>query len=49
MQKAPKTNLSKLKWVAINDLKYDKNIEIKEAEKGGSVIILSKFDDTFPT
>ena len=27
---------------AINDLKNDKNIEIKEADKGGSVVILSK-------
>ena len=42
MQKAPKINLSKLEWAAINDLKYDKNIEIKEANKRGSVIILSK-------
>ena len=42
MQKAPKNNLSKLEWVAINDLKNDKNIEIKEADKGGSVAILPK-------
>ena len=42
MQKAPKSNLSKLEWAAINDLKNDKNIEIKEADKGGSVVILSK-------
>ena len=42
MQKAPKSNLSKLKWAAINHLKNDKNIEIKEADKGGSVVILSK-------
>ena len=26
-----------------NDLKNDKNIEIKEAGKGGSVVILSKY------
>ena len=39
---APKSNLSKLEWAAINDLKNDKNIEIKEADKGGSVAILSK-------
>ena len=42
LQKAPKSNLSKLKWAAINDLKNDKNIEIKEADKGGSVVILPK-------
>ena len=41
-QKAPKSNLSKLEWAAISDLKNDKNIEIKEADKGGSVVILSK-------
>ena len=43
LQKAPKSNLSKLEWAAINDLKNEKNIEIKEADKGGSVVILSKF------
>ena len=43
MQKAPKSNLSKLEWAAINDLKNDKNIEIKESDKEGSVVILSKF------
>ena len=43
MQKTPKSNLLKLKLVAINNLKNDKNIEIKEADKGGSVVILSKF------
>ena len=42
LQKAPKSNLSKLKWAAINDLKNDKNIEIKEANTGESVVILSK-------
>ena len=42
MQKAPKSNLSKLEWAAINDLKNDKNIEIKEVDRGGSVLILSK-------
>ena len=42
LQKAPKSNLSKLEWAAINNLKNDKNIEIKEADKGGSVVILSK-------
>ena len=42
MQEAPKSNLSKLEWVAINDLKNEKNIEIKEADKSGSVAILSK-------
>ena len=42
MQKAPKSNLSKLEWAAINDLKNDKNIEIKESNKGGSGVILSK-------
>ena len=40
--KAPKRILSKLEWVAINDLKNDKNIEIKEVDKGGSMGILSK-------
>ena len=43
LQKPPKSNLSKLEWAAINDLKNDKNIEINEAGKGGSVVILSKF------
>ena len=43
LQKAPKRNLSKLEWVAINDEKNDKNIEIKEADKGGSVVVVSKF------
>ena len=42
LQKAPKSKLSKLKWAAINDLKNDKNIEIKEANKGESVEILPK-------
>ena len=42
LQKAPKSNLSKLELAAINDLKNDRNIEIKEADKGGSVVILSK-------
>ena len=42
MQKAPKSNLSKLEWADINDLKNDKNIEIMEADKGGSAVILSK-------
>ena len=43
LQKPPKSNLSKLEWAAINNLKNDKNIKIKEAAKGGSVVILSKF------
>ena len=42
LQKAPKSNLSKLEWAAINDLKNDKNIEIKETDKGESVLILLK-------
>ena len=42
LQKAPKSNLSKLEWAAINDLKNDENIEIMEADKRGSVVILSK-------
>ena len=41
MQKVPKSNLSKLEWAAINDLKNDKNIEVKEADKGESVVIFS--------
>ena len=41
-QKTPKSNLSELEWAAINDLKNEKNIEIKEPDKGGSVVILSK-------
>ena len=45
LQKAPKSNLSKLEWAAINDLKNDENIEIEEAGKGGSVLILSKSHD----
>ena len=40
LEKAPKYNHSKIELVAINDLKNDKNIEIKEADKGGSVVIL---------
>lgn len=40
LQKALKYNHSKIELVAINDLKNDKNIEIKEADKGGSVVIL---------
>ena len=42
VQKAPKNNLSKLEWVAINDLKNDKNIEIKKLDSGGFVVIPSK-------
>ena len=42
LQKALKSNLSKFEWAAINDLKNDKSIAIKEADKGGSVVILSK-------
>ena len=42
LQKPPKSNLSKLKWAAINNLKNDKNIEIKETDKRGSTINLSK-------
>ena len=42
MQKAPKSSLSKLEWAAMNDVENDKNIETKEADKRGSVVILSK-------
>ena len=42
LQRSPKNNFSKLEWAAINDLKNDKNIAIKEADKGGSIVILSK-------
>ena len=42
LQKAPKSNLSKLECTVINDLKNDNNIEIKEADKLGSIVILSK-------
>ena len=42
MQKAPKSNLSELECAAINDLKNEKNIDIKEADEGGSGVILSK-------
>lgn len=42
LQNAPKRNLLKLAWAAINDLKSDKNIEIKEVGKGVSAVILSK-------
>ena len=42
LEKAPKSNLWKLEWAAIDDLKNDKNIEYKEADKGGSVVILWK-------
>ena len=34
LQKAPKSNLSKLEWAAIKDSKNDKNIAIKKADKG---------------
>ena len=40
LQKAPKYNHSKIELVAIKDLKNNKNIEIKEADKGGSAVIL---------
>ena len=40
--KKQKSILSKPEWVAINDLKNDKNVEIKETDKEGSVVILSK-------
>ena len=43
LQKAPKSNLSKREWAAINNLKNGKNIEIKEADYRGSVVILSKY------
>ena len=43
IQKPPKSNLSKLEWAAINDLKNGKNIEIKESDNEGSDVILSKF------
>ena len=33
LQKAPKSNLSKLEWAAINNLKNGKNIESKERTK----------------
>ena len=39
LQKAPKSNLSKLEWAAINDLKNGKSREIKEA---GYAVIFSK-------
>ena len=42
LQKAPKTNLSKLEWMVIHDLKYEKNIEIETTGKGRSVVTLSK-------
>ena len=42
LQKAPKTNLSKLEWMVIHDLKYEKNIEIEKTGKGRSVVTLSK-------
>ena len=37
LQKAPKSNLSKLEWAAIDDLKNDKNIEIKEKLTNGDL------------
>ena len=43
LEKGPKSNISKLKWLAVNDLKNDKNIEIKELDKGGTVVFLLKF------
>ena len=42
LEKIPKSTLSKLEWAAINDLKNDKNIGIKEADKGQPVVILTK-------
>ena len=42
LQKALKSDLSKLEWAPINHLKNGKKIEIKESDKGRSVVILSK-------
>ena len=42
LKKTPKRNLSKLESAVINDLKNDKNIEIKEEVKEGLVVIFSK-------
>ena len=39
LQKALKSNFSKLELATINDLKNGKNIEINEADKGGSVVL----------
>ena len=37
-----KSNLSKQEWSAIRDLQNNSNIVIKEADKGGSVVIMEK-------
>lgn len=37
-----KSNLNKLEWAAIEKLKNDENIIIKEADKGNSVIIMDR-------
>ena len=42
MQESAKSNLSKLGRVVINDLKYNSNMEIKEANKDGVMATLSK-------
>ena len=49
LQKAPKCNFLKLD-AATKNLKNGKNVEIKEADKGGSVVILSKsyYKSTIP-
>ena len=40
--KAQKSNISKKQWKGINDLKNSDSIIIKEADKGGCVVIMNK-------
>ena len=40
--KGQKSNLSKEEWLAIKDLQNNEEINIKEADKGGSVVIMKR-------
>ena len=40
--KQPKSNLTSKQWNGINQLKNNNNIVIKEADKGGAVVIMNK-------
>ena len=41
-RKPEKSNLTKEQWKAVNDLRNNDNIVIKEADKGGCVVIMNK-------
>ena len=40
--KQPKSNLTSKQWNGINQLKNNNSIVIKEADKGGAVVIMNK-------